>query len=197
VDPVVVSAAVHQNYPAAGVSSRVWMDGEVIHKAWRTPAGEMRAANEDELKKVTRLHTATHLLQAALREVLGDQLLQKGSDITAERLRFDFNHDQRLSAEEIQKVEARVNAIVQEDVSMQYAELPLEEAKTTGALWLPHARYRDTVKVYYSGSKIETAFTKEFCGGPHVTHTAAVGHFKIVKDEALAAGTRRIRAVVD
>lgn len=80
---------------------------------------------------------------------------------------------------------------------MQYTELPLEGAKATSALWLPPARYRDTVKVYYSGPNMATACTKEFCDGPHVTHAGAVGHFKIVKDEAFAAGIRRIRAGVD
>lgn len=159
--------------------------------------GEIRAANEEELRKVTRLHTATHLLQAALRQVLGTHVLQKGSDITAERLRFDFNHDDKLTNDQLREVEALVNHVVAEDHPMGYVELPLEEAKQTGALFLPHIHYRDVVKVYYDTDSLDTAFTKEFCGGPHVAHTAEVGRFTILKDEALSAGIRRIRADVD
>ncbi|MBI4175104.1 alanine--tRNA ligase [Candidatus Berkelbacteria bacterium] len=180
----------HQEVSRAGQERKFGGHGLLLD------TGELRAANEEELKKVTRLHTATHLLQAALRQVLGTHVLQKGSDITAERLRFDFNHDTKLTDQEITQVETLVNRVVGEDHPMGYVELPLEEAKQTGALFLPHVHYRDIVKVYFDTASLATAFTKEFCGGPHVTHTAAVGQFKIVKDEALAAGIRRIRADV-
>jgi alanyl-tRNA synthetase len=159
--------------------------------------GELRAANQEELTKVTRLHTATHLLQAALRKVLGEHVFQKGSDITAERLRFDFTHDEKLTPTQITQVEELLEGVVSDDYPMQYVELPLEQAKTTGALFLPHARYPEKVKVYFVGRDLATAFSKEFCGGPHVTHTAEVGKVKIVKDEPLAAGVRRLRATVD
>ena len=159
--------------------------------------GELRAADEAELKKVTRLHTATHLLQAALRQVLGHHVLQKGSDITAERLRFDFTHDEKLTPEQVNEVETILNEVVSRDLPMQFVELPLEEAKTTGALFLPHARYPEKVKVYFAGADLASAFSKELCGGPHVTHTAEVGKMTITKDESLSAGVRRLRAVVN
>lgn len=181
----------HQEVSRAGQEKKFGGHGLILDN------GEMRAADETELKKVTRLHTATHLLQAALRQVLGNQVIQHGSDITAERLRFDFNYDQKLTDEQLRDVERIVNDEVTRDESMQYVELPIEEAKQTGAIFLPHARYRDVVKVYYSGSDLAGAYTKEFCGGPHVTHTGEVGQFTILKDEALAAGIRRIRATVN
>ncbi len=182
--------AKHQEISRAGQEKKFGGHGLILD------TGEMRAANEDELKKVTRLHTATHLLQSALRQVLGNQVIQHGSDITAERLRFDFNYDQKLTDEQLEHVEKIVNDEVARDESMQFVELPIEEAKQTGAIYLPHARYKDLVKVYYSGSDLKNAYTKEFCGGPHVTHTGEVGTLKILKEEALAAGTRRIRADV-
>lgn len=158
--------------------------------------GELRAGSESELQKVLRLHTATHLLQAALRAVLGNHVGQKGSDITAERLRFDFTHEKKLTPEEIEMVERMITDWVVADLPMQFVELPLAEAKQTGALYLTHARYPETVKVYFAGADLKTAVTKEFCGGPHVTNTGIVGKVKITKDEALAAGIRRIRAIV-
>lgn len=159
--------------------------------------GELKAKDEEELKKVTRLHTATHLLQAALRRVLGDEVQQRGSDITAERTRFDFTYPRKLTPEEIKRVEDLVNEIVIKDLPMRHEEMSKEDAVKTGALYFFKEKYPDRVKVYYAGNSIEDAFSKEFCGGPHVTHTAEVGAFKIVKEEASSAGIRRIRATVN
>lgn len=159
--------------------------------------GEIKAKDEVELKKVTRLHTATHLLQAALRQVLGDSVRQAGSDITAERTRFDFTFDRKLSDAERERVEALVNKAIGEDLPVKFIEMSKEEAMKTGALYFFKAKYGDRVKVYVMGKDIETAFSKEFCGGPHVEHTALVGKFKIVKDEAVSTGVRRIRGVID
>lgn len=159
--------------------------------------GELKAGTEEELAIVTRLHTATHLLQQALREVLGNEIHQMGSDITAERLRFDFNFDRKMTDEEIAKVEKRVNEWSMMHLPMQYAEMPLEEAKKTGALYFFKEKYPETVKVYFAGQSLEAAVSKEFCGGPHVDNTARVGIFHIVKEESCGAGVRRIRATVE
>ncbi|MDE1970366.1 MAG: alanine--tRNA ligase [Patescibacteria group bacterium] len=159
--------------------------------------GELKARNEEELKKVTRLHTATHLLQAALRNVLGNEVGQKGSDITTERTRFDFTFPRKLTKEEIQSVENLVNKYIKMDLPVQYKELPKEEAVKTGALYFFKEKYPEVVKVYYAGHSLEDAVSKEFCGGPHVAHTREVGVFKIAKEEAVAAGVRRIRGVIE
>lgn len=180
----------HQEISRAGQEKKFGGHGLLLD------TGELRAADEKELKLVTRLHTATHLLQAALRQVLGDHVVQKGSDITAERLRFDFTHNAKLTNEQIQAIENLVNQIVEDNLPMQYQEMLLGEAMQTGALFLPYARYPEKVKVYFAGHDLTSAFSKEFCGGPHVTHTAEVGPIKVTKDEALAAGIRRLRAVI-
>lgn len=159
--------------------------------------GELKAANEEELKKVTRLHTATHILQAALRQVLGDYVQQRGSDINAERLRFDFTHPAKLTNEEKSQVEEWANAVVQKALPMQWVELPLEQAKKSGALHFFTHKYPPKVKVYFVGNSLETAISKEFCGGPHVTNTKIVGKIRIIKEESVSAGIRRIKATVD
>ena len=158
--------------------------------------GELKAVDERELKIVTRLHTATHLMQAALREVLGPEVKQNGSDITAERTRFDFLFGRKVTPEELKKVEDLVNQKIAEDLQVSFVEMPIEEAKQTGALYFFKAKYGDKVKVYFMGKDLASAFSKEFCGGPHVSRTAEVGKFKILKEESAAAGIRRIRAVV-
>ena len=153
--------------------------------------GELKAATEEEKKMVTRLHTATHLLHASLRKIMGEEVKQAGSDITAERLRFDFTFPRKLTPEEIKKVESLVNEIIEKDLSVTKEEMPYEEALKTGALSFFKQKYPPMVNVY----SVEN-FSKELCGGPHVFHTSEIGHFKIIKEEAVSAGTRRIRAAV-
>lgn len=145
----------------------------------------------DHSEQTTRLHTATHLLQAALRKVLGDEVGQKGSNITAERLRFDFTFGRRVTPEELQEVERLVNEAIQADAPVTVEEMTVDEAKAQGAIGLFEDRYGEKVRVYTMGH-----FSKEVCGGPHVTHTGELGSFKIQKEESSSAGVRRIRATV-
>lgn len=136
-------------------------------------------------------HTATHLLHKALQIVLGEHATQKGSNITTERLRFDFAHPQKVTKEELEKVENIVNEQIARDLPVTCEEMTLEEAKKLGAMGLFENKYGDKVKVYTIGD-----FSKEICGGPHVTHTGELGKFKIKKEEASSAGVRRIKAVL-
>lgn len=136
-------------------------------------------------------HTATHLLHQALHIVLGEHATQNGSNITTERLRFDFNHPAKMTKEEIQKVEDIVNEQIKKDLPVTCEEMTLEEAKKSGATGLFENKYGDKVKVYSIGD-----FSKEICGGPHVTHTGVLGTFKIKKEESSSAGVRRIKAVL-
>ncbi|MBI4239930.1 alanine--tRNA ligase [Candidatus Uhrbacteria bacterium] len=191
----------HQEISRAGLEKKFGGHGLLLD------TGELKAKDEQELKIVTRLHTATHLLQQALRTVLGEAVSQKGSDITVERTRFDFSFDRKLMPEEIQEVEQVINDIIQKDLPVQKVELPIDEAKKTGALYFFSAKggsasggkekYPDHVNIYFVGNSLEEAFSKEFCGGPHVTRTGEIGKVKIAKEEAVAAGIRRIRAVVE
>lgn len=157
--------------------------------------GELKAADEQELKIVTRLHTATHLLNAALHKVLGNEVEQRGSDITVERTRFDFLFGRKLTAEEISKIEKLVNYAIQKNFPVTIQKMDVEEAKKSGALFFYKGVYPKQVKIYVVGDRIET-FSKELCGGPHVTNTGEIGKFKILKEESSSAGIRRIRAVV-
>lgn len=181
----------HQEISRAGRESKFGGHGLLLD------TGEMKARDEEELKKATRLHTATHLLQAALRKILGGTVHQDGSDITAERLRFDFTFDRRLTEHELKLLEDWVNDVVKKDVPMACEELPFEEAKETGALYFVKEKYPPIVRVYSArDSKTGEVFSKELCGGPHVEHTGQVGRFKILKQESVGAGVRRIRATV-
>ncbi|MEK9186511.1 MAG: alanine--tRNA ligase, partial [Patescibacteria group bacterium] len=159
--------------------------------------GEVTVKDPSELAKVTRLHTATHLMHAALRQILGPEVRQNGSDITVERTRFDFNFPRKVTKEELGKVESLVNEVIQKDLPVGFMELSKTEAEKTGALYFFKERYPEKVKVYYMGKSLEDAFSKEFCGGPHVTHTGEVGKFKILKEEAVGAGMRRTRAIIE
>ncbi len=151
----------------------------------------------DNSEKTIQYHTATHLLHQALREVLGDYVSQKGSNITPERLRFDFTHTSKMTAEEQERVEDIVNNKIAEHLPVNSVVLPKVEAEQTGALHFFGDKYGDQVNVYYIGENLESAYSKEFCGGPHVTNTMNLGHFKILKEEAVAAGVRRIKAVLE
>ncbi|ADN01748.1 alanine--tRNA ligase [Spirochaeta thermophila] len=145
----------------------------------------------DHTEETTKLHTATHLLHQALRIVLGPHVQQKGSNITPERLRFDFSHPEKLTPEQIRKVEEIVNQKIKEDLPVTMEVMTLEEAKEKGAIAFFTDRYDEKVKVYSVGD-----FSKEVCGGPHVERTGVLGRFKIVKEQSSSAGVRRIRAVL-
>lgn len=147
----------------------------------------------DHSEETTRLHTATHLLQAALREKFGDTVHQMGSNITPERLRFDFSFERRITPEELQEIENRVNEYIAQSVNVEMKEMTYEEAHNAGALGLFKEKYDlNNVKVYTIGN-----ISKECCGGPHVNNTCELGHFKIVKEEASSAGVRRIKAILN
>jgi|SRR3989339_66060 len=153
----------------------------------------------DHSVETTRLHTATHLLDQALRTVLGDHVFQRGSNITAERLRFDFSHPEKVTLEQQQKVEAWVNDVIRRDLPVHYEMLDLEEAKRRGAIGVFEDKYvslESKVKVYFIGKEEEGYVSKEVCGGPHSERTGELGSFKILKEEAVSAGVRRIKAVI-
>ena len=144
-----------------------------------------------------KYHTATHLLHQALRLVLGESVQQKGSNITTERLRFDFAFDRKMTEDEKEKVEKIVNDKITEALPMNMVTLPKEEAIQSGALHFFVDKYGETVNVYYIGENLEDAFSKEFCGGPHVKNTSELGKFKIQKEEAVSQGVRRIKAILE
>jgi alanyl-tRNA synthetase len=146
----------------------------------------------DRSERAVRLHTATHLLGGALRAVLGDHVHQRGSNITDQRLRFDFSHDGRLTDAQVAEVERIVNEAITDDVEVRRLELPRAEAEALGAEQEFGHRYPDVVSVYVIGE-----LSKEFCGGPHVPRTGQVGRFCILKQESSGAGVRRIKATVD
>jgi len=157
---------------------------------------KFRGGLADGSDKVVQYHTATHLLHQALRDVLGNEVRQKGSNITAERLRFDFSFPRKLTTEEITSTERIVNEKIAAKMPVSAVTLPLEEAKKSGALHFFDERYPEKVLIHYIGDSLETAYSKEFCGGPHVKNTADLkGWFKIIKEEAVSAGVRRIKAV--
>ena len=146
----------------------------------------------DTGEATARLHTATHLMQAALRKVLDPSVSQRGSNITTERLRFDFNFPRPMTAEEIKKVEDLVNEAIKADVPVTMEEMTVDEAKAQGAIGLFENKYGDKVKVYTMGD-----YSKEICGGPHAKHTGELGTFKIVKEQSSSSGVRRIKAVLE
>ena len=145
----------------------------------------------DQTVETARLHTATHLLHAALRKVLGDEVAQKGSNITAERLRFDFSFGRKVTKEELAQVEALVNDAIKADVPVVCEEMTVPEAKAKGAIGLFENKYGERVRTYKMGD-----YSFEICGGPHAEHTGELGSFKIQKEESSSAGVRRIKAVI-
>jgi alanyl-tRNA synthetase len=145
----------------------------------------------DASEQTTKLHTATHILNAALRNIVDPDIRQKGSNITAERLRFDFNLDRKLTEEELVKIEEFVNKAIDADIPVVCEELPYEDAKKRNAIGVFNDKYGEVVKVYSIGD-----VSVELCGGPHVKHTGEIGKFKITKEESSAAGVRRIKATV-
>ncbi|MCL1904890.1 MAG: alanine--tRNA ligase [Methanomassiliicoccaceae archaeon] len=154
-------------------------------------AQKFKGGLADSSDETTKLHTATHLLNAALRQVLSADIMQKGSNITPERLRFDFNFDRKMTPEEIQKVSDIVNDAIGKNIDVKCEEMPYEDAKKAGAIGVFEGKYGEFVKVYTIGD-----ISKELCGGPHVSNTGELEGFRIKKEESSAAGVRRIKAVV-
>ena len=162
-------------------------------------AGVFKSGLADDSESARKLHTATHLLNEALRRVLGKEVKQKGSNITPERLRFDFNFHRKLTEEEIKKVEDLVNAEVRRGLEIKREELPVSKALKSGAQAEFGAKYPELVSVYsvLDEREKEGWFSKEICTGPHVSNTREIGKFRILKEESVALGIRRIKGVVE
>ncbi|MFA5076640.1 MAG: alanine--tRNA ligase [Patescibacteria group bacterium] len=159
-------------------------------------AGMFKGGLADASVETTRLHTVAHLMLEALRRVLGGHIQQKGSNITAERLRFDFSHPEKMTVGQIKQVEELVNEQIIKKMPIHFEEMPVAEAKKLGATGIFEHKYGDQVKVYLIGEK-NNYYSKEICGGPHVQNTSELGHFKIQKEESSSAGVRRIKAVLE
>ena len=155
-------------------------------------AGKFKGGLAGNSEIETKYHTATHLLNAALKAVIGPTVHQKGSNITDERMRFDFSCDHKLTEEEKKKTEDLVNKWIQEDLPVVCKEMKKEDAIKSGAECMFIEKYPDVVTVYEIGD-----VSKELCGGPHIKHTGEIGKFKIKKEEASSAGVRRIKAVIE
>ncbi len=154
--------------------------------------GQAKGGLESHSEQAVKYHTATHLLNAALKTVLSPDCNQKGSNITDERMRFDFNFDRPMTPEEVKAVEDLVNEKIREDIPVVYREMSLEEARKEKFVGVFDSKYGDVVKTYSIGE-----FSKEMCGGPHVEHTGVLGHFKITKEQSSSAGVRRIKAILE
>jgi alanyl-tRNA synthetase len=154
--------------------------------------GKFKGGLADHSEEITKLHTTTHLLQAALRKILGDKVSQTGSNITKERLRFDFAFDRKLTPEEVQQVEDLVNKVIAGNLEITQTFMAFDEAISQGALAFFKETYGETVSVYRVGD-----FSVELCGGPHVEHTGVLGHFRIAKQKKIGAGIIRIRAILE
>lgn len=155
-------------------------------------AGTFKGGLADHTEMTTRLHTATHLLHQALRQVLGEHVGQKGSNITSDRLRFDFSHPEKMSVDQIKQVEEIVNRQIERDLPISFTEMTLDDARNAGAIALFGDKYDEIVKVYSIGD-----FSREVCGGPHVEHTSELGRFRVVKEQSSSQGVRRIKAVLE
>jgi len=163
-------------------------------KSRTASAGMFKGGLADHSVETTKLHTATHLLHKSLRKVLGEHVSQKGSNITVERLRFDFSHDKKMTDGEIKKVEDMMNEQIGKALPVSFEIMTLDEARKSGALAFFGEKYGDKVKVYTIGDPDGDWFSKEVCGGPHVENTSELGHVRIIKEEAAGAGIRRIYA---
>lgn len=161
-------------------------------KSRQGAAQKFKGGLADQSEETTKLHTTTHLLNAALRKVLGDTVYQKGSNINPERLRFDFSFDRKLTSEELQEVTRLVNEAIDSELPVICKEMTVEEAKKQGAIGVFDEKYGDKVKVYFIGD-----FSKEICGGPHVNNTSELGKFRILKEQSSSAGVRRIKAKLE
>jgi len=159
-------------------------------------AGVFKSGLADNSEAVKKLHTATHLLNEALRKILDKDIKQKGSNITSERLRFDFNFSRKLTSEELKKIEDWINDKINAALEVKREEIPLGDALKGGAQAEFGTKYPELVSVYTIGDKTGW-ISKEICTGPHVNNTSELGKFKIIKEESVAAGIRRIKAVVE
>jgi len=162
------------------------------HREISKTEGTFKSGLADTSEQTIKLHTATHLLQAGLRKILSETVCQKGSNITPERLRFDFNFERKMTPEEIKAVEDFVNEAISKEIPVKREEMSLADAKQTGAIGLFEDRYGDVVSIYTIGD-----VSKELCRGPHVNNTKEIGHFHIVKEESSSSGIRRIKAIVE
>ena len=160
-------------------------------------AGMFKGGLADHSPETIKLHTAHHLLLAALQEMFGKQVKQRGSNINSERLRIDFSFDRKLTDEEKKKLEDMVNEKISEGLAVVKKEMPKEEAEKIGAEMEFGVKYGNTVSVYFIEDKKGNVVSKEFCGGPHVSNTSELGKFKITKEEASSAGVRRIKAKLE
>lgn len=154
--------------------------------------GKFKSGLQDNSEKTTRLHTATHLLLQSLKEVLGKEIIQRGSNINPERLRFDFSFERKLTEEEITKIEKLVNKKIEESIPIIREEMTLEEAKKNNATGIFEEKYKGKISVYSIGN-----FSKEICTGPHVKNTEEIGKFKILKEQSSSSGVRRIKATIE
>lgn len=178
-----------------------WQSMEAQRVRSRTATkGEFKGGLADHSEITTKYHTGTHLLYRALRNVLGDSVIQRGANITADRIRFDFSYPQKLSAEQVAEVETMVNDQIAKDWPVTWREENTKAALSSGAMGAFGDRYGETVKVYTIGDPDGVNFSREICGGPHVTHTGQLAqddkHFKIIKEESSSSGVRRIKAIL-
>lgn len=173
--------------------------GQQRQRSQTASAGMFKGGLADHSPEVVKLHTTTHLMYQALKNILGDDVVQRGSNITAERTRFDFSHPEKVTREQLDEVEKIVNEQIQKDLPVTWKEEPTDEAFKQGASGAFGDKYGDTVKVYTIGDE-NNPFSREICGGPHVEHTGVIGKggkkFKITKEEASSAGVRRVKAVL-
>ncbi len=159
-------------------------------------AGMFKGGLADASLETTKLHTAAHLMLAGLRKVLGEDVYQKGSNITAERLRFDFSYKEKMTGGQLKDVENFVNGIIKKDLPVSCEEMSLEKARELNAMGVFESKYGEKVKVYTIGSG-DNAVSREICGGPHVGRTGILGHFRIQKEESSSSGVRRIKAILE
>ncbi len=162
-----------------------------------TSAGVFKGGLADNSPETIKLHTATHLLLASLRKILGEHVIQMGQNITKERSRFDFPNPEKLSDSQLKAVEDMVNDVIEKDLPVNFQIMPKDKALKTGAIHAFNEKYADMVKVYFIGESLENAFSKEFCGGPHVSRTSEIGRVKIKKQEKVGSGLIRIYSVLE
>jgi alanyl-tRNA synthetase len=159
-------------------------------------AGMFKGGLADSSLETTKLHTAAHLMLAGLRKVLGNEIYQKGSNITAERLRFDFSYPEKMTSAQLNDVEIFINDIIKKDMPVSFEEMTIERAREINAMGVFASKYGEMVKVYTIGEG-DNIVSREICGGPHVEHTGILGNFKIQKEESSSSGVRRIKAILE